>query len=267
MEQEERTLTTADGVTISAVHRPGGDRSVGFVVVHGFTGNWRQDRVQRIIERLTPFGGVVALDLRGHGGSGGATTVGHEEIHDAAVGVVWARELGYPQVATVGFSLGGAVVVREAALMGEGPARVDAVVSVSAPAFWYYRGTRIMRLVHRLVESPGGRVLLRARRTRVSGVGWPEEPPLAPHEAAAVLGVPLLVVHGDADHYFPLEHPRALHAAAQSAGVRTDLWVEPGIGHAEAAMPERVIDDIGSWVREVLGLSAVGGTSDGGERT
>lgn len=254
---EERMLTTVDGVSISAVHRPRDERELGFVVVHGFTGNWRQERVQRIVACLSSFGGVVALDMRGHGASGGATTVGDTEVHDVAAGVRWARELGYERVATVGFSLGGAVVLREAALMADGPGEVDAAVSVSAPAFWYYKGTRIMRLVHHLVESPAGRLLLRARRTRVSGAGWPEVLPVPPHEAAAALRVPLLVVHGDADHYFPVEHPQAIHAGARSAGVLTELWIEPGIGHAEAAMPERVIDAIGAWVRQTLGLEPV----------
>lgn len=263
LEDEERTLTTVDAVRISAMHRASPERDLGFVVVHGFTGNWRQERVQRIITRLSSFGGVVALDLRGHGASGGATTVGDAEVHDVAAGVRWARELGYARVATVGFSLGGAVILREAALMVDGPGEVDAAVSVSAPAFWYYRGTRIMRIVHHLVESPAGRLLLRARRTRVSAAGWPEVVPVPPHEAAAALRVPLLVVHGDADHYFPLEHPRAIHASAQSAGVKTDLWIEPGIGHAEAAMPERVIDAIGDWVRQTLGLAPVRRTTEG----
>ncbi len=259
-------LATVDGVPISAVHRPSTDRALAFVVVHGFTGHWRQPRVQRIVARLAAFGGVVALDMRGHGASGGATTVGDTEVHDVAAGVRWARELGYDRVATVGFSLGGAVVLREAALMVDGPGEVDAAVSVSAPAFWYYRGTRIMRLVHHLVESPAGRLVLRARRTRVSGAGWPEVLPVPPHEAAAALRVPLLVVHGDADHYFPLEHPRAIHAGARSAGVVTDLWIEPGVGHAEAAMPERVVDAIGAWVRQTLGLTALGDMSAEGER-
>ena len=43
----------------------------------------------------------------------------------------------------------------------------------------------------------------------------PSRIPIAPHEAAALLGdIPLLVVHGDVDRYFPLEHPRAIHEAA-----------------------------------------------------
>lgn len=250
-----RTLRTSDGVDIHAVHAPSGgaDDELCFVVVHGFTGHSRQERVQRVIERLRAFGGVVALDLRGHGRSGGQTTVGDDEVHDVDAAVGWARELGYQRVVLVGFSLGGAVVLRAAALAGTGPAHVDGVVSVSAPAFWYYRGTRIMRGVHWLVETKPGRVMLRARGTRVSGRGWPEPLPVAPYQAAAQLpGIPLLVVHGDVDRYFPLEHPRAIHSAAREAGLRADIWEESGLGHAESAVSPELVDRIGRWVRECV---------------
>ena len=250
--QEEQMLATSDGVAISAVHVPG-SADLCLVVVHGFTGGWRQERVQRVIARLSAFGGVVAIDMRGHGRSGGATTVGDEEIHDVAAAVEWARELGYERVVAVGFSLGGAVVLRESALMADGPGRVDGVVSVSAPAFWYYRGTRIMRVAHFMVETRPGRLIMRAGGTRISARGWAEPHPVAPAEAAGMLsGIPLLVVHGDVDHFFPLEHPRAIHEAALRSGVRTDLWIEPGFGHAESSVSTEVLDRIGAWARECV---------------
>jgi pimeloyl-ACP methyl ester carboxylesterase len=248
------TLHAVDGVPISAVHVDGRLRDLCFVVVHGFTGSWRQERVEKVIDRLSGFGSVVAIDMRGHGRSGGVTTVGYLEVNDVAAAVEWARELGYPQVVTVGFSLGGAVVLREAGLSQAGilpTGRVDAVVSVSAPAFWYYRGTRVMRLVHHLVVSRSGRLLMRLSGTRITNREWTEPLPLPPHEAASMLGpIPLLVVHGDADHYFPLEHPRAIHDAAEAAGVRTDMWVVPGFGHAESAISTQILDRIGEWARE-----------------
>lgn len=248
--EQERTLEARDGVPISAVHLPMTGSDLCLVVVHGFTGGWRQQRVQRVIERLRDFGGIVALDMRGHGRSGGATTVGHEEVWDVEAAVAWARELGYPRVVSVGFSLGGAVVLREAALMADGPGRVDGVVSVSAPAFWYYKGTRIMRWAHYAVETRPGRLAMRLRGTRISGKGWPEPVPIPPVEAAGRLGnIPLLVVHGDADHYFPQEHPKAIHEAAVRSGVRTDLWIEPGFGHAESAVSTEILDRIGEWAR------------------
>lgn len=257
----ERTLMAADGVAISAVHIPAlpvGDRAHGeqvptlaFVVVHGFTGGWRRERVRRVAERLRRFGAVIAIDMRGHGRSSGATTVGMDEILDVEAAVAWAREWGYDRVVTVGFSLGGAVVLREAALRAEGPGRVDAVVTVSAPAFWFYKGTRITRLAHWMVETRTGRALMRLRGTRISGAGWPTPHPLSPHQAAAQLGdIPLLVVHGDVDRYFPLEHPRAIHSSAVRAGVPAHLWIERDFDHAESGVSGEVLDRIGTWARE-----------------
>ena len=78
----------------------------------------------------------------------------------------------------------------------------------------------------------------------------PPPVPIPPVEAAERLGdIPLLVVHGDADHYFPQEHPKAIHAAAERSGVRTDLWIEPGFGHAESAVSTDILDRIGAWAQ------------------
>lgn len=252
----ERMLRTSDGIEISAVHRPcdsADPRELALVVVHGFTNSWRTPKVRRVLERLARFGGVVALDMRGHGRSGGRSTVGHEEVLDVAAAIAWARELGYRRVATVGFSMGGSVVLREAALADK---PVDAVVSVSAPAFWYYKGTRIMRVVHHLVENRAGRWVLRGRGVRVSHVGWPDPPPIEPVAAVAKLGgTPLLIVHGTVDHYFPLEHAHALHRSAVDAGnPQTELWVIDGFAHAESGIDDATLDAIGSWTRAHVGL-------------
>ena len=135
--------------------------------------------------------------------------------------------------------------------MAGGPGRVDGVVSVSAPAYWYYKGTRIMRWAHYGVETRVGRLAMRLRGVRISGKGWPDPWPIQPVEAAEQLGdIPLLVVHGDVDHYFPQEHPKAIHAAAERSGVRTDLWIEPGFAHAESSVPVETLDRIGAWCRE-----------------
>lgn len=245
----ERALRTADGVTISAARfdgLAGSHDDLCFVVAHGFTGHWRQPRVRRVVERLRGTGCVVAIDMRGHGRSGGDSTVGDAEVHDLDAAVAWARVLGYRRVVTVGFSMGASVAIRQAAI-GQQP--VDAVACVSGPAFWYYRGTRVMRLVHHLVLTRQGRAALRLRGTRISAQGWPSPPPIQPSQAAAQLGTtPLLIVHGTADRYFPLEHPRALHRSARQAGhPDASLWVIPGFGHAEAAIDEVALDAIAAW--------------------
>lgn len=240
---EERWLVAADGVRLSAVHRPA-RADLAVVVAHGFSGSWRQDRVARVAAELGRRAGVVAVDQRGHGRSDGVCTLGHKEVLDVDAAVRWARLLGYRRVATVGFSMGASVAVRHAALHRG----VDAVVSVSGPAFWYYRGTRVMRRLHRAVDSRAGRFAVRtAMRTRLDDPPWPDPPPIPPVEAAALIApAPLLVVHGDIDRYFPLEHARALHAAAAPGAA--ELWLERGFGHAEAAATPDLLARIAGWV-------------------
>jgi pimeloyl-ACP methyl ester carboxylesterase len=203
------------------------------------------------VAQLTSYAGVVSLDLRGHGRSAGSSTVGDLEVLDVDAAVRWAHALGHRRVATLGFSLGGAVVVRHAALHGTPEDSVAAVAAVSAPSRWWYRGTRPMRLAHWAFERPHGRAVLRhGYRTRVDGRHWDPSRPEAWCEPPDVLApriapVPLLVVHGDRDAYFPLEHAEALYAAA---GDPKELWVEPGFGHAEAAAPAELVRRIGRWL-------------------
>ncbi|MEU3659129.1 alpha/beta fold hydrolase [Streptomyces sp. NPDC032940] len=243
-------LRTSDGVRIEAVYEPGAARSdtpdLVFVVAHGFTGDARRPHVRRIAEAFARHGAVVTFSFRGHGASGGRSTVGDREVLDLAAAVAWARGLGHARLVTVGFSMGGSVVLRHAALYGDDTgAGTDAVVSVSAPARWYYRGTAPMRRLHWLVMRPAGRLVGRyGLRTRIHHRDW-DPVPLSPVEAAGrIAPTPLLVVHGDRDGYFPLDHPRML---AEAAGDHGELWVEPGMGHAEHASGEELLHRIGDW--------------------
>ena len=149
--------------------------ALGIVMAHGFTGNRNLEHVQKIVTALREFGGVLAIDLRGHGESGGEGTMGMDEVLDIDSAVAHARDFGYRTVATIGFSMGGSVVLRQAALADQAH-RPQAVVSVSAPGFWFYRGTRIMRVVHRLIETQAGRLALRGKGVHVTSTPWPEPP-------------------------------------------------------------------------------------------
>ncbi|MFF8596757.1 alpha/beta hydrolase [Streptomyces sp. NPDC015220] len=298
-----RFLRTADGVPVEVVYEPGaavrggsggrpdaasGPPSVDlvFVVAHGFTGDLDRPHVRRVARVLARYGAVVTFSFRGHGSSGGRSTVGDREVLDLAAAVAWARGFGHPRVATVGFSMGGSVVLRHAALYGEGAdpadagtetvaeasgrseawgragaragAGTDTVVSVSAPARWYYRGTAPMRRLHWLVTRPEGRLVGRyGFRTRIHHRDW-DPVPLSPVEAVPrIAPVPLLIVHGDRDAYFPLDHPRTLAAAA---GDRGELWLEPGMGHAENAAPDALLHRIARWTLAQQGLGTSGRT-------
>ncbi|HET6878253.1 MAG TPA: alpha/beta fold hydrolase [Jatrophihabitans sp.] len=240
-------LRTGDGVRLAAEHWPSPERDLGCVVAHGFTMSSRNPHVQRICRAFADRGaGVLALDFRGHGRSAGLSTAGGDEIHDIAAAVRWLRGAGYRRVATLGWSMGGTAVLRHAGLGGD----ADAVVSVSAPGTWFERGTAPMRMVHWMFESRTGRTLTRLlRRTRIAPTGWDPIPEAPAEVAGAIAPRPLLVVHGEIDRYFPLTHVEALAAAAPTAQV----WIEPGMGHAEIATTAELLERIGDWVLRACG--------------
>ncbi|WP_283137400.1 alpha/beta hydrolase [Rhizohabitans arisaemae] len=223
--------------------RVGGEQPrLGIVLAHGFTGSWREQTTRRITHALSAFGGVLSFDFRGHGRSAGESTVGDSEVFDVEAAVRHVRGLDYDRVAVVGFSMGAATAVRHAALHGG----VDAVVAVSGPSRWYYRGTRSMRRVHWAIEQPLGRAVARlVKGTRVRSASW-DPVPAAPHEVAGLIApTPLLVVHGDADAFFPVEHAYQLYGAAREP---KELWIEQGYGHAESAATPALINKIGRWI-------------------
>ncbi|WP_432073100.1 alpha/beta hydrolase [Streptomyces wuyuanensis] len=283
------TLRTADGVLLEALHQPCTARSgsasecastavdggTAIVVAHGFTGSVDRPAVRRAARVLAGRAAVVTFSFRGHGRSGGHSTVGDREVLDVAAAIAWARSLGHRRVVTVGFSMGGSVVLRHAALYGaayagrardravadtdarragdgrepwlaaDAPAgRTDAVAAVSAPARWYYRGTAPMRRVHWVITRPAGRLVGRyGLRTRIHPEDW-SPVPLSPVEAVPLIApTPLLIVHGDRDAYFPLDHPRMLAAAGPS-----ELWLEPGMGHAENAADDALLGRLADWL-------------------
>ncbi|MHA3702807.1 alpha/beta hydrolase [Jatrophihabitans sp. YIM 134969] len=216
-----------------------------YVVGHGFTGSTSAGRVLDICERLAGRGArVVAFDFRGHGDSGGGSTLGDVETRDLAAAVAYARARWDGPVVAAGWSMGGSVVLRHAGLGGD----ADAVVSVSSPGIWYERHTRAMRIVHWAAETHRGWALCRLLTgTRLTS-GWERLPESPVEVAAAIAPRPLLVVHGDADTYFPVRHGEALAAAAPHA----TFWLEPGMGHAETATTPELVDRIDVWVRAAL---------------
>jgi fermentation-respiration switch protein FrsA (DUF1100 family) len=249
------TLVTEDGVPIDAIHIPG-TKDLAIIVAHGFTLSWQRPNVWRIARRFSRTAGVITFDFRGHGRSGGLSTLGDREIYDLDVAVAYARELGYRRIAAVGFSMGASVVLRHAGLIGG----LDAAVSFSGPGRWYYRGTERMRWVHRAVERRAGRYVTRRwLSTRVSPEGW-KLIPVSPAEAAAKISpVPLLIVHGEEDLYFPPEHARQLYMAAREP---KELWLLPGMGHAESGCSEELVDRIAGWIDQATRDSAASRAAD-----
>lgn len=265
-------LVTADGERLSARHDPpsaGADPDLAFVVAHGFTGSWRRPDVEAVVALLRDCGGAVSFDFRGHGASTGRCTVGDLEVLDLATAVAHARGLGYRRVVTVGWSMGAAVAVLHAAGtlrtawsaaagLDGGPGalealddRVDAVVAVSGPGRWHFRGSAPMRRAHVGFETRFGRAVVEAAfGARLDSGGWDPGPEPPDAVAGRIAPTPLLVVHGDADGWFGTDHARWV---ARAAGPTATLWVEPGFGHAEASARPDLVRRIAAWARAAVG--------------
>jgi pimeloyl-ACP methyl ester carboxylesterase len=248
-------LRTADGETL-AVSFTRGPGSICVVLAHGFSGSIDKPPVRRIAAGLAEHASVLSYDARGHGRSTGLTTLGDREVLDADTAVCAARALGFERVVTCGWSMGGSTVLRHAALrgasIGDHPVTCapDAVVSVSATSRWFVRDTVPMRRLHRVVETRSGRAFARrVMRTRISPHGW-DPLPLSPVECVArVAPIPLLVVHGDRDGYFPVSHA---HALVEAAGEPVELWVEEGFAHAESGASAELVARLGAHLPALL---------------
>ena len=242
-------LRSADGTALVASYLFGPSDACGAVVLaHGFAASRIKPAYARLAEALSERVDVLSLDLRGHGASGGRSTLGDREHLDVAAATAWLRAWGQDRIVLVGASMGGTAVLHAAsrAVVAAG------VVTISAPA-WFRSPPPLgpMVALDRLWRSPVRRAGLRAALgVRLAG---PEAwgPPPHPVEMAASIGVPLLAVHGVDDRYFPVDDAERL--AAASAGSST-VWVEPaGFGHAEdgfsAAFSSRLADTVAEVVR------------------
>ncbi len=241
---QRATLRTADGVRLAATHLPH-PGATAVVVAHGFSGNHHKPWQAKVALGLAEHAGVVAFDFRGHGSSGGVSTLGEFEVLDVEAAVAWARELGYADVVTCGWSMGGSCVIRHAALLGG----VDAVISVSATSRWRVRDTKPMRRLHWIVEKRIGRVVGRHYLKTRLATHWADEPESPVEVVGRIAPAPLLVVHGDRDSYFTVEHPEALYAAAAEP---KELWLIPGFAHAESGATPELLDRIGRHLPALL---------------
>jgi uncharacterized protein len=238
---EEVALRAADGVPLAAWWLPPRNgRAV--VLAHGRGANREQ-----LLGQALPLGrrgyGLVLLDLRAHGASGGdRSTSGDRERIDveAAVAFAAARGVAPGRIAAIGFSIG-ALAVADAALADE---RVGAVVlEAMCPS------------LEDLVSREHGRWgalsarpalwALAAAGVRVAAVNPGDR-------LCALAPRPVLLVHGARDaEATPAIGERLLRAACGPA----TLWIVPGAGHGgfDVAAPEELERRLAAFLDAALG--------------
>ena len=237
--EQALSLVTDDGVRLSAARLAGpADAVCTVVLVHGFSQSSRMPRIHAFAHALSRRAHVIVPDLRGHGASGGVSSMGPKEPLDVKAAVE-AADPALP-VVTVGISLGGAAVLLHAGTFGG----VAGVVSISGPAWWGAWDTPATKRIQHYALTPAGRRFLAVfLRTRIAQVC--EGVPHAEEQVRAIAPAFTLVVADPADHYFAEEHPQTIYRWAQEP---KDLWLLPGKGHGtdllSPAFTDRLLADL-----------------------
>lgn len=243
---ERLELTAADGVPVVASLLPGPPAAPATVVMaHGFAAHRRKPAYAELADGLSTRHRVVSLDLRGHGESGGRSGFGGAEALDIETAVRWARETDPGPVVALGVSMGGTALVH-AASRGVG---LDALVLVSAPARVGRTDTEPLAVLDAMWRTPWRRqafeVLTGVRMSTPETIAGLDHP----SELIAEVEAPLLIVHGDDDHFFAFDDAEEL--AAQAGGPVT-VWREPRFGHAEDGLDRRFARRLARAIEHVV---------------
>ena len=173
---------------------------------------------------------VLLFDFRGCGDSDAAPlSLAHKELADARAAVSFVmRRLPGARIGFVGFSMGAAVAILEAAANGE----VRAVVADSSFAGMseVVAAALLRRRLPARFLVPISDVLNRWRH------GYPFRA-VRPIDAIGALAPrPIFLIHGSDDGVTPVEHAYRLYTAA---GAPKELWVSEGAPHCGAYFQNR----------------------------
>ncbi|KAA0236431.1 MAG: hypothetical protein JJLCMIEE_00214 [Acidimicrobiales bacterium] len=216
-------LTTSDGLVLAgrrwlSTTPP----RAAVVLVHGFTSSADDPRLNAIAEDLHAQGfDLVSYDARGHGRSGGESTLGDAEQHDVAAAVATAR-LRADDVILVGASMGAIAALRYATT----DPMLAGVVSLSSPSHWRLPRTPVALLTTAMTRTRlGRRAVARWLRVRVAP-RWTN--PAPPARIVGRIRVPVAFIHGTKDHFIPERDARELYDQAVEPRF---LDLVPGMGH------------------------------------
>jgi pimeloyl-ACP methyl ester carboxylesterase len=238
------SVSTEDQVDIALRVAGPPATAVALVMAHGFSMTSTDRRLVAVATLLADGGrAVYTFDFRGHGRSGGVSTLGDLETLDLDAVVRFVRERDHENVVVIGASMGGFVALRHAALFGG----VDAVIAISTPAVWGMSSRLRARALVAAVHNRVGRRILSARGTRV--VDRVAVPPSSPADLAPLITIPVALVHGDRDPYVPVDDAVLLHD--RLAGYRRLVRL-PSFGHAETAYRPDLAPLLDSLVDELL---------------
>lgn len=220
---EDLHLRTSDHVDLDAwrYRAQTAEPRAGVVLVHGFVGRGSSSVLVGHARVLAREGfDVVAYDARGHGGSGGACSLGALERHDvaAAIGALDRTQ----RTVLVGESAGGTAAL---GLAVDDP-RVDAVVTVGAPSTWEMKYLLPTMGAAFVTRTPMGRWAAKRLLEVDIHPEWLE--PETPASVVSRMAKPVAVIHGREDRFIPMRDALRIHREA-TGPCRLDLV--HGMGH------------------------------------
>ena len=249
-------LRAPDGVRLSAVYVPSRNRAA-VLLLHGSGARSSGASVVPQARVLMRHGyGVLLLDARGHGRSGGDAMdfgwYGERDVPAALRYLAGRPDVDPGRIAVLGESMGGEQAL--GALAGYGTPRVAAVVAEGATA-------RTAR--DKAAWLPGGAAGFVQRRLdsltyALAGAltSAPQPPPLASAVRAGAAPVLLICAGRVADEQ------RAAEALQRAAPDRVRIWSVAGAGHTGGLKARPA-----AWERQVVGFldRALLGSAPGGE--
>lgn len=211
-------LTASDGVKLAAWYAPS-KNGAAIVLIHG--GGSSRDHVRPHARMLAKNGfGVLALDLRGHGESGGrGNAFGWEGNRDVAAAVDYlSRNGGVKAIGGMGLSLGGEL------LLGTISERPEIKAVVSEGATFRSSGDYLIIPSRRSLARRWSTCLMYASTAFFTG----QTPPRTILDSVArAQSASLLLIAAEREGDEILYNQRFL----QASGGRAKLWIIPGAGH------------------------------------
>ncbi|MFZ6027735.1 MAG: alpha/beta hydrolase [Chloroflexota bacterium] len=207
------TLTTSDGITLSAWYTPSQNGAV-LVLAQGY----QETRLTELHARFAGHGyGVVSFDYRARGQSGGQLcTLGYHEALDVIAALEFARsQPGVRHVGAWGYSMGAATVIRAAALHPG----LEAIAVDSAFA-------TLEDLLNTEIVIPFMRPWFRLAMEWQTGLRMDMGRPI--DQIGAISPRPVFIMGGGSDWTVLPDTAQRLYDAA---GEPRKLWLEPAAGH------------------------------------
>ena len=244
---EDVEFSSRDGLfKLSGWYLPGEEGSPHLVFVHGNGSVRSGDNAVEIASRLKSLGfGMLLFDMRGRGSSEGDIASGgyfeRQDVLGAYDYLLADRDAEAGRVGLLGFSLGAATSVMTAGMEPGFAAVVADSPFADAGELVTTEAARSSPIPRWLVPIfvPAARWMAQAFYDINIGN-------LSPERAAAGLGYPILVIHGEEDQRIPWEHGQRV-ADATPAG--SSFWLVPEVDHVDAflAHPDEYTDRVSEY--------------------